>query len=246
MFKWKFGDVKKAMDAQKALEKSMTLEQVRDEMLQCMAGENANRYRLGQLFNYTVDNNLAENAGYKSAPDYFRKHLVDVSPATLAAYGLMAKSFSEAIALRFGVTCLCLLLTYQEAADVKVDHENPGSTVIEVPGKEGAVTAKPFGQCSVDEMRKALVRKRKPASSKPVPKKDVTRVDQVRRAVTGRFAKEDPIRVQVRNHKGDTVVDFKGIPLSKLSKLAEALLAQAPGASTAQTVETVEGAPPVV
>ncbi len=195
-----------------------------------MAAENVNHYRLGQLVNYIVDNKLAENAGYKNAAEYFRQHLCDVSQATLSMYGAVAAAFSEEIAPRFGVTCLYLLLIYKEAADVEVNHDEPGDTPIEVPGENGAVTPKRFAECSVDEMRKALQRKRKPASSKPLPPEDLALVDQVRDSVTSRFAKADPVRVQVRNHKGKAVVDFKGIPLAQLAKLAEALMAPPPAA----------------
>ncbi|MFL5347236.1 MAG: hypothetical protein ACJ8AT_20830 [Hyalangium sp.] len=106
-------------------------------------------------------------------------------------------------------------------------HE-PGDTLIEVPADNGAVTPKRFAECTVDEMRKALQRKRKPASSKPLPAEDLALVDEVRDSVASRFAKADPVRVQVRNHKGKTVVDFKGLPLAELAKLAEALMAPTP------------------
>jgi hypothetical protein len=45
----------------------------------------------------------------------------------------VAEAFSEEVARRFGVTCLYLLLTYAEAADLEVNHEEPGPTLIEVP-----------------------------------------------------------------------------------------------------------------
>jgi hypothetical protein len=108
---------------------------------------------------------------------------------------------------------------------MQVDHEEPGNTVIEVPGENGAVTNKSFSACSVGDMRKALQRKRKPTSSKPLPAEDLALADQVRNAVTGRFEKKDAVRVQVRNHKGTAVADFRGIPLGKLGKLVEALMA---------------------
>lgn len=206
----------------------MTLEQARTEMLQLLAEESLNHHRLGQLVNSIVDNKLAENAGFKNAVDFFRKHLCDVSPATLFMYGAVAAAFSADVARRFGVTCLSLLLTYKEAADIEVNHDAPGDTLIEVPAENGAVTPKRFGDCTVDEMRKALQRKRKPASSKPLPAEDLALVDQVRESVVGRFTQADAVRVQVRNSKGKAVVDFKGIPLAQLPKLVEALLATPP------------------
>ena len=154
-----------------------TLEQILDEMIGLQGAESANHHRMGQLYNYVVEKKLAEGAGHKDAPTFFRQKLVDVSPATLSRYGAVARNFSEPVAIRFGVTCLSLLLSYEEAADLKVNHEEPGPTVIEVPDPNGAVTPKLFSACSVEDMRKALKLKRKPTSSKPVPAEDVALAD---------------------------------------------------------------------
>ncbi len=96
-----------------------------------------------------MKNKLAEKAGYKDAKAWFSQHLVDLSEAALRMYEAVAEAFSEQVARRFGVTCLSLLLTYEEAADMKANHEEPGPTVIEVLGPNGQVKAKPFSQCSV-------------------------------------------------------------------------------------------------
>ena len=208
------------------LPKDMTLDEVRLAMLELMGQEDINHHRMSQLYNYVVDRRLAEAAGYKHPPDYFSKHLVDMSRATLVVYGTVASHFSESTSRRFGITCLSLLLTYAEASDFEVNSEEPGTHVIEVPGDNGAVTPKPFGQCSVDEMRKALQRKRKPASSKPLPTEDLALPDRYLEAVTGGLPRGSA-RVQVRNHKGKAVLDFRGIPLTHVAQLAQVLLAQA-------------------
>jgi hypothetical protein len=228
MFGLKFREVKKAVEAtQTVVQPGMTLEQVRTGMLQLLSEESINHHRLGQLYNYAVDNELAEGAGYSGgAPDYFSKNLPEVSVAALRMYGAVAEVFSEEVCAEYGITCLYLLRTYEEAADIKVDHEKPGPTVIEVPDEKGAVRAKAFSECSVEELRKAIQRKRKPSSSKPLPAKEVELTDQVRKEVTSRFAKGTPVRVQIRNHKGEALLDFKGIPRSKLATLVLALVAQ--------------------
>jgi hypothetical protein len=207
-----------------------------------MMAESTNHHRMGQLYNYAVDNKLAESEGYKDAEEYFSKRLSDLSSSSLRLYGTVARQFSEQIATRYGVTCLSLLLTYKEVADLEVNHEDPEDTVIEVPGENGAVTAKPFGDCSVNEMRLAIQRKRKPASSKPLPEEDLTRADQYRKAVTSRFPKGAPVRVQLRNHKGKAVLDFKGIPLEDVGKLSDALMgAQPPAREVRQEEKTTAG-----
>jgi hypothetical protein len=178
-----------------------------------------------------VVNELAEKANYKDAPAYFRQHMADLSPATLATYRAVAKAFSEQVAVRFGVTCLYLLSTYQEVANLKLNYEEPGPTLIEVPGKNGEVTKKPFSACSVEEMRQALKLKRKPASSKPVPAEDVALVDKYRAALTGQFSQGSDVQLEVRNRKGNSVLDIKSIPLTEVGALLLALMDHVPPSS---------------
>jgi hypothetical protein len=220
-----------------AVTEGMTLEQVRLAMLELMKEENSHQHRMGQLYNYVVDKRLAEKAGYKDAKDFFAQRLADLSQATLSTYGAVAEAFSEPVTRRFGVNCLYLLLTYKEAADIEVNHEEPGGTLIEVPDDKGQVATKPFGECSVEQMRRALQRKRKPASSKPLPPEAEMLAEQYREAVTGRFPKGVRIKVLVRNQKGKAVLDFKGIPVEQVSQLAAALTGELPPVREVQLVE---------
>jgi hypothetical protein len=211
-----------------AITEGMTLEQVRLAMLQLMREENNHQYQMGELYNYVVDKQLAEKAGYKDAKDFFAQRLADLSKATLTTYGAVAQAFSAPVARRFGVTCLYLLLTYKEAADIEVNHEEPGGALIEVPDDKGQVATKPFGECSVEQMRRALQRKRKPASSKPLPPEVETLADQYREAVTSRLPRGTRVKVLLRNEKGKAVLDFKGIPVEQVSQLAQALTGELP------------------
>ncbi len=183
---------------------------------------------MGQLYNYVVKNRLAQNAGYKDARDYFSKTLADLSQAALSMYGTVATYFSEAVTTRYGVTCLHLLLIYKAAAELKLNHEEPGGTLIEVPAENGEVTARPFDNCSVEDLRKAIRHKRKPSSSKPVPAEYRALADQYQEAVTNRFPKGVVIKVEVRNQKGDSVLDIKGIPVEQVDLLIEALMDELP------------------
>ncbi|HEX8703211.1 MAG TPA: hypothetical protein VF815_30525 [Myxococcaceae bacterium] len=122
----------------------MNLKQARVVFLGLMAQEHINHHQMGPLYNHVVDNKLPEKAGYEDARAWFREHLVDLSQTTLTVYGAVAKAFSEPVAQRFGVTCLSLLLTYKEAADLEVNHEEPGGTLIEVPQASGQVVNKAF------------------------------------------------------------------------------------------------------
>ncbi len=55
--------------------------------------------------------------------------------------------------------------------------------------------------------------------------------------MTGRFPKGVRVKVQVRNEKGNAVLDFKGIPLEQVSRLAQALTEELPPVRTVQLVE---------
>ena len=153
---------------------------------------------------------------------------MDLSQASLTVYGKVAEAFSEDVSRRFGISCLSLLLTYEKAAELEVDREEPGNTVIEVPADNGQVQAKPFSQCSVEQLRRALQLKRQPGSSKPMPPGAVERGEQYHAAVKALFPKVTSVEVQVRNIKGKAVVDFKGIPLEQVNRLIEVLTGELP------------------
>jgi hypothetical protein len=231
----------KSQEAQQSekpfIHKDMTMQEAHTLMLQLMAEESTNHYRMGELYNYIVDNKLAEGAGFKNASDYVTQKLPDTSESTLRGYGAVAANFSEPVARRSGVTCLQLLLIYKEAADLEVDTEAPFDTLIEVPGKEGEVTPKAFSECSVSELRLAIQRKRKPASSKPLPAEVRAQAEQYIKGVNKRISKLPGFRMQLRNHKGKAVFDLKSIPLPDMRKLAEALLAALPAKAEAGSVE---------
>jgi len=220
-----------SQQAQYVIPEGATLEQIRGELLRLMAEENSNHYRMGQLYSYVVENELAEKAGFKDAPTYFRQHLADLSPATLNAYRAVVKAFSEQVAVRFGTTCLYLLTIYEEAAGLKVNPEEPGPTLIDVPGENGEVTKKPFSACTVEEMRGALRLKRKPTSSKPVPAEDVALANKYRAALTGQFSQGSDVELKVRNEKGNSVLDIKSVPMAEVGTLLLALMDHVPPGS---------------
>ena len=206
----------------------MTLEQSLVAFLGMMAQESINHHHMGQLYNHVVKKKLPEAAGYKSAQEWFSQHLADLSRSALINYGAVAEVFSEDVSRRFGMSCLLLLLRYEKATELELDRQEPGNTVIEVPGANGQVQAKPFSQCSVEEMRRALQLKRKPGSSKPLPEGAVELGERYHAAVKALFPKVTTVEVQVRNIKGKAVVDFQGIPLEQVNRLTEMLTGELP------------------
>lgn len=213
-----------------AIPQDATLEQLGAELRRLYAEENTNHHRMGLVYNEIVTRKLAEKENYKDAREYLSKHLADLSQASLSRYGTVAAVFSEEVARRFGITCLASLLTYKELAGVQVNAEDPGPVSIEVPDAKGKVTVKPFGQCTVEEMRRALRGKRKPSSSKPLPAEDEATAERFCEAVARCFPSGKGTRVtaNVRNDKGTAVIDLHGIPANKMAELIEALMAHLP------------------
>jgi hypothetical protein len=245
---FKFKEVARAIPessyiARAAIAEGATLEQLRDELRGLMAQEHSNHHRMGQIYNCIVEKRLAEKAGYKDARDYFSQHLAELSQTALTLYGAVARTFSEPVARRYGVTCLYLLISYKESTEVEVNPEEPGSTPIEVPDEKGHVTVQPFSACTVEQLRRALQRKRKPTSTKPLPPEAEVLAEQYSEAVALRFptGKGAIVKVTVRNQKGKAVLDFKGIPLEQVNLLAEAITGELPPVSPLH----LAGKPPV-
>lgn len=216
---------------------TLTLQEAHEEFSQLLQTESTNHHRMGQLYNHVVKHKLAEKAQYPNALAYFTQHFKAVARATLLAYSTVAKTFTEPVTIEFGVTRLKLLLTYKEVADIKLNDAAPGSTPIEVPDKDGVVALKQFQDCTVDELRKAIVRKRKPASSKPLPPEVLAQVEEYRDAVISRFPDNVPVDVQARKHKSEVLITFKDIPMSLLDGLAEILM------DRVYSVSEVDGTP---
>jgi hypothetical protein len=202
----------------------MTLEQVRQHMLVLISQENYNHHRIGLLYNHVVENKLAEANGYKNAPVYFAENVKVLSRAALAMYGAVAKAFNATACTKYGVSALSLLSTYEEAAGITSDPNEPGPTPIEVPNKQGVVQSKPFSACTVEDLRKALQLKRSPTSSKPLSDGEMAQVQVYREAVSSRFPSTSPVRVSVRNRKGQALVTFQDVPLADVDTLTEALM----------------------
>jgi hypothetical protein len=94
------------------------------------------------------------------------------------------------------------------------------------------VQSKPFSDCSVKDLRKALQRKRRPTSSAPLPSADIALVDQYRKAVTSHFPAHAPVRVSVRNVSGKAIISFD-VPLAQVDTLTEALINGLPSVRSA-------------
>jgi hypothetical protein len=202
---------------------ALTLQQVRESMLGYVAQGNAGHYQIGKLYNYTVENKLAETEGFESAQLFFSQHVKALSQAMLSRCGAVAREFTEQACRMYGVTNLSALRTYAGEADLQPDSSDPGPTPIDVPQEGGAVVRKPFADCTVEELRQATKHKRNPTRA-TMPPLDATRVQFMRDALTRYFSQKGNVRFDARYQRGKTLLSLQNVPLEEVERLAEALL----------------------
>jgi hypothetical protein len=202
----------------------MTLEQAREALLELAAQQHTNHYRIGQIYNYVVRENLAEKHAKKSAQDYFSEHVKTLSKSVLTTCGAVAQAFTEAACTRYGVYNLHALLAYAKAAELKPSAEEPGPTPIAVPRENGSVLEKPFSECSVEELKLATKHKRAHAPSQPPPE-DLVRIQALRDSVARFFTEQSSrTRVNSRVYLGTAYVTVQDVAVKDLEKLAEAVM----------------------
>jgi hypothetical protein len=191
---------------------------------QLLAAGHIHSHEIGVRYNHVVENKLAENAGLKNAPEFFSQQIKELSRATLAMYGAVARKFTAEMCGRHGMSALSLLITYSEASGSELDTSDPGTMLVEVPDDSGEVDTKFFGECTVADLRKALQRLRKPTSSKPLPGDTLARVEQCRNAWAAWFPEKAGVRVEVTNQKGKAVLSLKGVSLEQMEQITALLV----------------------
>ena len=202
---------------------TLTLEQVRDAIIAHLKEGNAGHYNIGRLYNYVVDNKLAEQRKYDSALAYFNQHIQDLSQSTLTRYGAVAREFTEEACRTHGVMKLYTLRAYAKQADIQPTAGDPGLTPIDVPQEDGDVEQKSFADCSLEELRQATKHKRKP-SRPTMPTTDAARIQFMRDSFSRHFAQGSRVQLKTNIQGGETLLTSQGVPLAQVERLMEALM----------------------
>ncbi|PTL80641.1 hypothetical protein [Vitiosangium sp. GDMCC 1.1324] len=201
----------------------LTLEQVRDSIINYLEQGNSGHYNIGRLYNHTVDHKLAEKNGYENAQAFFNQHIKALSQAMLTRYGAVARQFTEEACRKYGVTNLLALRAYAVAANIQPTSGDPGPTPIDVPQEGGNPVQKSFSECSVAELKLAVKHKRAPSRAN-VPTADSARVEFIRESFARHFAQRARVQLKTSVQGGETVLTIQGVPLKEVDRLMEALL----------------------
>jgi hypothetical protein len=200
----------------------LTLDELGERVEGLAAQGNADTYQIGVYYNHMVERDLAKTGGFKNAADFFQKRVKGLSQSMLTMFGAVARAFVATACVKYGMSKLYALLSYEKLAGITADGNEPGSTPIQVPMEDGTVESKPFAECTVEELKLAVKHKRTPPT--PLPTSATARVELYRSVLDKHFGKESHILVSARVERGKVLISLKDIPDEQMSQLAEVLM----------------------
>ena len=199
----------------------LTLDEIKNVINDLARQGSTFQYQIGVLYNHIVSRKLAELAGFGTAQAYFNQHVKALSQSTLGNYGMVARSFTVDTCTQYGMYRLRVLLRYLEAISAVVP-EDPGPLLIDVPQDDGKVVAKPFADCSMDDVERATRAKRSGPNVR-VPVADQARLLFLADSIHTRFEGVAEVRFTSRSKEGKTLISLQDVPMAELARLTQAL-----------------------
>lgn len=205
---------------------SFTLEECGRQLHTLVLSEGAMQYAIGVIYNHILDNRLTEKAGYQRASVYFAHEFKDIAQSTLSLYGTVASTFTEDEAKKYTVSKLGKLITYFNTTKQSLPGEDPGTILLKVPEKSGAVVEKRFADCTRSDLNKAI--KLLEGTPHQMPATDSQSVGLFHDALRLGVGHESTVELKaIYTERDGTIVNLTNVKLSELHEVA-ALLAAVP------------------
>ncbi len=133
----------------------MTLDELRDAIIESLLQGTAGHYRIGKLYNHIVLYRRAVDEGYPTTREYFQRHVRVLSHRSLTMFGAVARKFNQAVCEKYGMASLGALLEYERSrwGHVLGVPREPGDVPIEIPRRGGLTLTKPFADCTLEDLR---------------------------------------------------------------------------------------------
>jgi hypothetical protein len=214
---------KHAAKTRRSVELSPELAKEANAIIELLQNEEDEHWLIGTHFNRIVDGQLYKADGFRTAAEFAEKVLGQISQATLARYGAIAKAFSEDVAKKYGSSRLEALIAYERLSKEKLPAGDPGQVSIKVPNANGSSASKHFADCTLDEMRTALAalhRQHRP--SKPIPPDFRPTIKALEDALD-RSGNTSIIAMHVKPIPDDAMVSFN-LPFNYLEPLRDILV----------------------
>jgi hypothetical protein len=179
-------------------------------------------WRMGHALNTLSASREANGLDSRGTRGWVHRNVRGLSPATLSTYAAVARRFSEALCLRYGLRALGHLLTYARLAGLPPLPEDPGQVPVQIPTRRGdGLYEKPFARCSVDELRRAVKRQRTPWLFHPVPPSDTHLAARLQGTLQRRLGWGTDVSARAWGTR--TVFNFDGVPREQLRLFAQVL-----------------------
>ncbi len=206
-----------------AVESPLTIESARELLQQHLSRLNAEHYRIGRILNEVVDRRLGGISNYQAAMKLLGPAVKALSEKDVSRAQAAARRFSEAVFVRYGVRRLSTLVQYGKRLRKEWVKGEPSHMLLRVPTEEGDLREKPFSECTPEELGRALSIVQTKEFS-PVPRLDAYCIHLLREGIRKRFAEDCSVSVKTCVREGRTYVTLKGVSVTELKMLAQALL----------------------
>jgi hypothetical protein len=199
----------------------LTFEAAVQQLHELLRNERAAQWKIGQLYNYIVDNKLAEQNGYRYTREFFAQEFRNVGQTMLTLYGTVARALDEQVTQKYGVTLLGKLLTYVKEADLEPVTGDPAEVVVLVPLPDGKIVDKRFADCTREDLTKAIKALRAP----PVilPGGDVELIERLQNTLTQTLGEHTHAAIKGAWNNSETEVSLLHVPLVQLRAVLRAL-----------------------
>lgn len=171
--------------------------------------EDDNAWRIGAYFAAIVDRKFPLPKGYVHAEDYVRSQMKKpLAARTLRLDASIAREFTEATAVKYGVAKLGELITLATRQDMKIPAD-PGPVQVSITGKDGTVQTKAFADCTEGDLLAALHVSNGPQPSQKLQKA----VKAISDAVTG------SARTEIERHRDHVAIAFRDVTCDNKGEL---------------------------
>jgi hypothetical protein len=199
---------------------NLTFEAAVEQIHALLRDEGAAQWKIGQLYNYIIDNKLAEQNGYRYAREFFAHEFNEVGRSSLVNYGAVAGAFTEVAAQTYGIAKLVKLLTYLKLMKQGLIEGDPGEFVVNILQLDGSTVSKRFADCTREDLA-AAIRALRLAPS--LPGADSKLLEQLQQALMDKLGEESNATIKGTWNGSETELSLTHVPLSQLRAVLDAL-----------------------
>jgi len=137
--------------------KSLTLEQAQERLVQLLREAEANAWEIGDLLNQVENQGLARREGFGKTKTWLEKKVPEVAgkTTTLYRYAAVAAVYTKEHVEAWGISKLELLIAHDRAVLGHTSSENPANRELQLLQPDGSTIIKKFHDCNWRELQES-------------------------------------------------------------------------------------------